>query len=511
MVDVLVGMFTHETNTFTALRTDRSTLRARGEYSGAELIDEFRDTHTEIGGVVDVAERAGVELVPTIAVDGGAGGTITRDAYEYYTDRIVAGASEHADEIDGILLALHGAMVPDGMDDGEGPLISRVRDAIGEDVPIVVTLDPHGNVSDEMVSTADALVSYETNPHLDKGATGRRGMELLLETIRGDLDPVMCVERPPVLPHAMHQNTNQSPMADVMARARELEERDGVRKVNVLAGFHRADVPAMGFSVPVVGDGDRAAARAAAREIAALVWERRREFVGDYPTPVEAVARAADLAATRGPEEGPIVLGDCGPQPGGGGTADGTPVLQELLEQSVENAGYAIMCDPDAVEACIDAGVGEHVTVTIGGKVDDRHGEPIRDVTGYVKAITDGTFVNTGTSHTGTGTTTRLGRTVLFQCGEGEEVNVVLTERRGWPFDRELWRHVGVQPERLDVIVITSTTAFRGDYEPIASHIIEVDSPGVSSPFPERFEFSRVQRPKFPLDDMADDAYPDWE
>ena len=535
---ILVAGFSHETNTYADEPTTREEFRERGEYVGQEIIDELAGTNTAIGGAIEVAESEGVDLVPVVSASATPGGLVSRETYEHYTNQIVEGAREHADEIDGVLLALHGAMVPEAEagdgeigEDGEGPLVEAVREAVG-DVPIVVTHDLHGNITDHFLSVADALVAYETYPHVDTGATGRNGTELLLEIVRGEADPVMAVERPPVLAYGPRQNTREGPMAEVMARARELEARDSILKVNVFPGFQAADVPSVGFSIPVVADGDEAAAREAARELAEEVWNRREQFVGDYPEADEGVALAAALAGQReespfdelpqvvdegGDPEGPVVVADVGDNPGGGGTADTTPVLRALLEQGVENAGFAIMRDPEVVEACVNAGVGEHVSLTLGGKTSATHGEPIEGVEGYVKAITDGYFRNTGPMSTGTDN--RLGRTVRLHCRLDSDdesklheagVTVIVTENRLQPLDAEIWRHVGVQPERLDVLVVKSTNHFRADYEPMASYVIPVDSPGVAAMNPEWFDYERVRRPQFPMDEMDDDAYPDW-
>jgi microcystin degradation protein MlrC len=502
---VLVTKFAHESNTFAAAKTTLADFRENEEFRGDAVPEYFADTGTEIAGAMDVADRTDIELEFGVATQATPGGPVTAEAYETYADEIVADAA--GDDWDGVLLVLHGAMVAENELAAEDALVERVRAAVGE-TPVAVTLDLHGNVSDQMIGNADAVVAYDTHPHQDQFETGQQATELLAAAMDGE-SVLTRAEYPPVLPHSPLQNTFKGPMADVQVRARELEQRNGVRKVSALPGFHRADVPGMGFSIPVVGE-DADAATAAARELAEMVWERREEFVGDYLEPDEAVAEARERVAAGETEAGPVVMADFGPQPGGGGAADGTPTLRALIEQGVTDAGYAIMCDPEAVAECIEAGVGERVTTTVGGKTDDLHGDPIENLDGYVKAITDGTYVNTGDSHQGKGVVKKMGRTVRLQCGADDGVTVILCERRAPPFDREVWRHVGVQPERMDVLVVTSTTAFRGDYEPIASSIVEVDSPGVASPLPERFDYEHVRRPQFPLDEMGDDAYPDW-
>jgi len=504
---VLLGSFEHETNTFVDRPTTRADFRARREFFG-EAVERLRDTETAVGGAVALAGERGVDLRPTVAASATPGGVVAADAYEQYTDRIVEGAREHAGDVDGVLLALHGAMVPEGENDGEGPLIERVRAVVGPETPVVVTLDLHANVTERMVREADALVAYETYPHLDKAETGRRALSMLLDAVAGDVAPTTRFERPPSIVFQPKAYTPEGPMAEVMARARDLEKRPGVLKANVLPGYYHADVPEMGVTTPVVTDDDPALAREVARDLATLLWERREEFVEEYPEPPAAVRRARECLAERAPGDGPVVMGDFGPNPGGGGTADGTTLLRELIDQGVEDAGYAVLWDPEVVEACREAGVGERVTVTLGGKADDRHGGPIEDLDVYVKAITDGRFVNTGSSHTGRGLENDLGPTVLLRCGPDDGVSVVVSGTRHSAFDAEVWRHVGVRPERAAVLAVPSFVAFLGDYGPMASGVVLVDSPGLSAVDPARFDYERIPRPLFPLDDLPDDAYP---
>jgi microcystin degradation protein MlrC len=297
-------------------------------------------------------------------------------------------------------------------------------------------------------------------------------------------------------------------MAEVMARARDLESRPDVRLVNVCFGYHMADSPVMGFSVPVLADGDPDAAREAARDLAAFVWERRESFVADLPGPEEGVRRARELVAEGVTADGPVVLADTGDNPGGGTAADGTTVLRAMLDQGVQNAGFAILRDPEVVAACVAAGVGERVTVDLGGKTDDRHGEPIRDLTGYVAAIADGRVENTGPMLTGV--LREFGRTVRLECGPDDGVTVLVTENRVQPYDAEVFRHVGVAPERLDVVCVKSNNHYRADYEPMASHVLPLDTVGLRPPDPRTPTFERIRRPVFPLGAMADEDYPDW-
>lgn len=499
---VLVGAFAHETNTFVEEKATREDFAAYREFLGETIVENMTDTETQVGGVIEGASKTDIELIHTVAAFAMPAGVVEGDTYEFYCERILEGVREHRDRLDGIILPLHGAMVAEGVTDAEGELVERVRDIVGDEMPLVVTLDLHANVSDRLVELADAVLAYETYPHLDKAATGRRGLELLHRLMEGEIDPVTAAARPPMIIFQPKAYTKEGPFAEIMSLAREMEARDGVLKISVLPGFYHADVPEMGVSVLVVADGDRSLAQEVANELAEALWNRREEFVEDYPKPAEAVSQAKRLLESD--RDGPIVMADFGSNPGGGGAANGTTILREFLEQGVENAGWAIMHDPEAVDDAVSASVRSRVETSIGGKTDDRHGDPIEEVDGYVKAITDGRYVNTGTSHMGAGVQNDLGRTVLFQCGANDSVNVVLAEYRSSAFDAEVWRHVGIQPERLDVICIPSLIAFLGDYGPLSSEIILVDSPGLSAVNPEQFTYERIPRPLYPLDK------PDW-
>lgn len=497
---VLIGGISQESNTFSGETADRTEFQTKSECFGQEIREELRGTNTEPGGIIDVAEEEDVELIYSLYAHGGAGGPVERETYEFYAEHILDAAEAHRDEIDGVILPQHGALVAEHVDDADGELVERVRDQVGPDVPIVVTIDPNGNVSDRFVDLADAIVAYETTPHVDMGDTGRRGMLLLVRAMRGDVDPVMHVERPPVIPSAVKSTTLEPPLADIAALAREYETREDILKFNVCQGFWTADVPHMGFSIVAVTDGQEDLARESALEVATSVWDRREEFIEETVTAGEAVRQARELVAERGTEDGPVVIAEMHDNPGGGKPADGTKVLRALLDQGATNAGFAILRDPEAVAACVEAGVGKRVTLTLGGKTADatEFGDPIERLDGYVKAITDGHYRNTGPMKTGA--MNDLGRAIRLQCGDAD-LEVVVTENRVQPWDAEVFRHVGIQPKRLDVVAVKSAVHYRADFGPMASEFISVDESA-------SLEYDRITRPKYPIDPMEHDDYP---
>ena len=493
---VLLAGFSHESNTFSSVPTTRADFQTRAEYVGTEILQEYQGTNSTVGGALEAAASLNVEFVPIVAASAQPGGPVTRDAYEHYVGTILAGIERYHESIDGVWLSLHGAMVPEGMDDGEGPLLQEVRERLGTEIPIVATLDLHGNVTDEMIDAADALVAYRTYPHVDTADTGHRALELLVRTIEHDVAPTMTIERPPVVPFTPLQYTEDGPMAEVMDMARDVEERPDVLVANVLPGFSHADVPSMGASVVVVSDDNRSAASDAARTVAEALWERRERFVVEYPSAEEAVEMAKDTLATGDEGSSPILLADTGDNPGGGSPADGTVLLESMLAANLENAGFALIRDPATVESAIDAGVGATVGINLGAKTDGRHGRTL-ELEVEVKTITDGQFRNTGPM--GTGTMTNLGRTVRLHV---DGVDIIVTEHRVQPLDAEIWRHVGVQPERLDVIALKSSNHYRAAYGPIASDLIPVATPGLTGVDPRGFDFDHIRRPMYPFDEM---------
>ena len=500
---VLMARFYHESNTFVTSLTDRADFEQRYELRGEDIPARLRGTNSEVGGIIDVADEKGVSLIHTIVAEAEPGGPVTESAYEQYANEIVDQVKEQLHEFDGIILPLHGAMVATHLDDGEGALVSRIRSIVGEAMPIVVTIDPNANVSDEMVATADAIIAYETTPHIDTYETGEKGMRLLCSMLTDDVEPVMHVERPPVIPSAVRSTTLEPPLAGIAATARDMEAQSNVLKVNVCQGFWPADIHDMGFAIVSVTDGDEPLARKLSREIARDVWDRREEFVEETLEAEEAVREANELLSEDGDRSGPIVIAEMHDNPGGGKPADGTKLLSAMLSECMGNSGMAIMRDEDAVEACVRAGVGSRVTLNLGGKTEDPavYGGPICELDGYVKAITDGKYENMGPMRTGE--ENDLGRTVRLQCGNDTSINVIVSEHRAQPLDAELWRHVGVQPERLDVIGLKSAVHYRADYGRIASEMISVDE----SP---AYEYERLPRNMYPLDDVDEEYYPDW-
>ena len=485
---VFIAMVSHETNTFSPLPTGRRQFEARDLRYGGELLETYRATGTCLGGMIEAAEAHGVTLVPSVAAAASPGGRVTKDLYAEVKHRLLADL-RGAGPLDGVLLDLHGAMVVEGIDDGEGDLLTAVRAEIGAR-PLAVTLDFHANVSDAMARAATLLHGYKTYPHVDMDARGREAAERLVDVARGRLRPAVALRRPALLPPLGSQATARGPMRRLYDLAGALECEAGVISISVFAGFPLADIHDAGLTVYAATDGDEARAIRLADRLADAAWQHREEFVHTALPPADAVARALAIDGR------PVVLADMADNTGGGAAGDTTTVLRELLRAGARGATVACLWDPDAAAACARAGAGATLTLAVGGKVDPAHGAPV-EVTGRVRTLSDGRFVHKGPMFRGL--PGRLGTTAVLEV---EGVKIILISERWQTLDPEMIRLVGIDPLAERILVVKSTIHYRAAFEPLAHAIVEVDAPGLSSSNLARFPFTRVRRPIFPLDSI---------
>ena len=484
-----VAMFAHETNTFSTIPTDRRQFEARDLRYGGELLEAYRGTGTCLGGMIDAAAARGVTLVPSLAAAASPAGRVTADFYEATKHRLLDDL-RGAGRVDGVLLDLHGAMVPEALEDGEGDLLRAVRETVGPAVPVAVTLDFHANVTADMVSHATLLHGYKTYPHVDMDARGREATERLLDVVAGRRRPTIAWRQPPLWPPIAGQATARGPMRRLYDRAEEMERDPRVVTISIFAGFPLADIRDAGLSVYVATDGDQGLADRLADKLAATAWVHRHEFLHTALPVGEAVRRA--LAA----DGRPVVLADIADNTGGGAAGDTTGILRELLRAGARQTTVACLWDAEAVHACVRAGVGATITVDVGGKIDPGHGAPV-SVTGRVRTLSDGRFVHKGPMLRGL--EGRLGPTAVLDVND---LKIILISLRWQTLDPEMIRVVGIDPAAEKILVVKSSVHYRAAFEPLAHAIIEVDAPGLSSSNLARFSFKNVRRPIFPLDDF---------
>ncbi len=484
MYKLAIGGIMHESNTFSSIPTD---FNAFSQTIGEDIFSVWKDTHHEMGGFIESTEQHDCIGIPTLMASATPAGPVTDDAFDRLTDILIQQLKAIPD-LDGILLALHGAMVVDSYPDGDGEVLHRLREAFGESLPIIVTLDHHANVSQQMADKSTALVIYKTNPHIDQRQRGIQAGELMMRILNQDVVPTQVLAKPPMILNILYQNTSTEPMSSILKSAKELESEPHILVANVAAGYPYADVHEVGPSFVVVTDNDQKLAKSEAERLSDVLWRVRDQLSLNLPDAVEAVQQA--IAS----EEHPVVLVEMGDNIGGGSPGDSTTVLAELIRQ--EASGFVVvLCDPECVQSCIKSGVGNEVSLMVGGKTDSLHGEPIA-IQGIVRLIHDGHFVETEPRHGGQ----KYHNQGLTAVVAMRDSLVVLTSKRQTPFSLQQLLSLGIDPKGMRMIVVKAAIAYRAAYEPIAGKIIEVDTPGLTAVNPLHFSYQNVRRSLFPLD-----------
>ena len=427
--------------------------------------------------------------MPLYHAQATPGGVVEQAAYETMKADLLARLKQ-ALPADGVLLDLHGAMVTEAHEDAEGDLAQAVRAVVGPNVPIVMTLDLHANVTRQMAENVSAIIGFDTYPHCDMRQRGVEAVDLIVRTIAGKVRPTMAWRQLPLVTMPPKQCTLREPMQSIVERLHELEREPGVLTATLACGFPFADIRDAGTSVVVVTDGDPLLAKAKADEFGRYVFSRREEFAPEL-TPVADVIGYARQAA-----RGPVILADGSDNPGGGAPCDGTVILRELIAADMQDAVVGVLCDPETVAQAHRAGVGQTIDARIGGKTDREHGEPVQ-TRAYVRLLGDGQFTFRGPM--GTGVRGDLGRMAVLVVGG---VVVVLAERRNQLRDLEMLRCVGIEPSRRRLIAVKSAVHFRADFGPIAERIFDADTPGVHRPDFSKFSYQKLRRPIYPLDEV---------
>lgn len=481
-------MVNHETNTFSLIPTDLDAFRARRYFEGEDIFPAFRNTNTEIAAFIDAAERYDWDLVPTVAAQAMPAGPVTADAFNHIARRLLSGLNDLP--FDGILLALHGAMVSEPHEDGEGYLLELIRNEIGPHIPIAATLDLHANVTVNMVRQADILISYKTYPHVDMYEVGLETADLLQRTLNGDIRPSTLLGKCEMMDGADHGRTPGGPMRHLLPMARAFEMEEGVLSVSVNGGFPWADTLETGPSALVVVDGDPSRFHDVVQTMANEIWNRRHELSISLGNIGEAVAAIRAHPA----DTGPLVIAEFSDNPGGGGYGDATRFLQAVLEADAEGVAFSLIVDPQAAGIMQRAGVGADVTVSLGGCIDPSFGAPI-SVSGTVMALTDGDLVHEGPMQRGVAI--NLGMSALLRSGG---VDIVVTSQKAQVYDLQHFRFLGIEPTGYRALIVKSAHHFRAAYEPIAGKVMTVDAGGLTSRNYQELTYRRVRRPVFPLD-----------
>ena len=478
---VAVASVVQETNTFSAAKCRLEDF----DWAEGAAAGEVRGVNSEMAGVLEVLEEAGVEAVPLLRAWAMPSGPLTAEAFGAVREALAAGAAR-AGRCGGMVLSIHGAMAADGFPDADGQIISEVRRALGPETPLVISLDLHANLTSRMVELVDGLSAFHTDPHVDMAEAGRRAARMLLEILDGAALSIGLAKRPMLVP-AETMNTETGPLAAVRAEAMAEAPPDLV-DLCLFPVQPWLDVPELGLGVAAVVRGGRRGAQAFAERTADRIWARRGEFVmRNFLPPAQAVSAAAASRVR------PFLLAQSADAPTAGAGGD-SPAMIEPLLRAAPLVSYLTVVDPAAAARSRRAGEGAEVSLRAGAGIDGRWHPPV-EVTGRVLRTGAGSYRLEGVGFHGM--EVQMGRFAVLAV---DNLRLLVSERPAWSSDPAAFRFAGLPPEEADIIVVKSCSDFRPNFPDSSPHAVTVDTPGAASPRLERLIFRNAPRPLWPLD-----------
>ena len=475
-----------ESNTFVPAKTTLANFTEDVLTRGEEVRARFQNASHEIGGFFAGLEREGMETIPLFVARALPYGVIEAEAW-YRLMSMMFTELDRCGPLDGVLVAPHGATVSEEFSDADGWWLTRLRQRLGPQIPIVGTIDPHANLSEPMVSACNALIAYRTNPHVDQRERGIEAAGLLARMLRKECQPTMAASFPPLAMNIDLQSTDEEPCRSLMQLTGNLRQLPGVLTASFVMGFPYADVSEMGASAIVVTDGDYQLADRYAQQLGEAIWKSRHHSVQRYDVR-EAIDRALE-------SDGPVCLLDMGDNVGGGSPADGTWIVHALHERRIARS-FVSLCDSEAVQLAMKAGVGASVQMQVGGKYSPLSGEPLL-AKFEVLGLYDGQFRDDGVTHGGF-TLFDQGQSAVLLSEGG--LTLLITSRRMVPFSLAQLRSCGLEPANYRILVAKGVNAPIAAYREICQTFIRVDTPGVTTADMTRLSFAKRRRPLFPFE-----------
>lgn len=487
MRKLAVARLWYEGNSFSPIPTGLSVFEAREFFAGGAAKDFYRGTKTEIGAVVDFAERTrdwSVEFLLCAAAPPG--GMMTQDAFATIRDTILDGLGR--DQWDAVYLSLHGATVTESNPTPELELLKAVRHVIGR-TPLAVTFDLHANLGPAMIDLVDIAVGYKTYPHIDMAEVGARAIALAVDTVEGRIRPVCALAKVPAILTSFNMRTTDGPMKELAELAGAWRRRDGILDASVFGGFAYGDSPFAGASALVTADGERALAEDAAQELAREIAHRRDRFTATLPSAAEGIVKA--LAA---PGRGPAAVVDPADNPLSGGIGDTPALFRAVLDAKPKvSTVFGFFFDPALVSRAHREGVGATLEAKLGGRITDAFGPAIA-VKAQVLKLTDGKFRNLGPMEHNL--PVDLGRTALLEV---EGIQVIVTERCQTPNDPGYFALHGIDLDKVGLLCVKAKNHFRAGFTPLTRAIVDVDCPGPAASNFRHYRFKHAPQTLYPL------------
>ena len=485
-----IAFFYHESHSFSPVKTTIQDFINEGYFKADQIFDVYTNTKTEVGGFIDVLRTfKEVEIVPLLCAAAIPSGPVSKETYDYIEAELFS-VLDHAPQLDGLLIALHGAMVIEGIENAEEHLLKKIREKLGSSLPIATSLDLHANISPSMVDITPYQFGFKTYPHIDMYEQGVNAAKALMNyLLTGEYHEAVCIKLPMLLP-SVNMRTAEGPMAKMIELARHYEEKEGILNISVFGGFPYSDIPSAGACVLVIAN-DKKKAGQVGNILAKAFWEMRHDFIVQLPDVKEAIQLALSMK-----ENKPIALVDISDNPLSGGSGDTTNLLRECIAFNLKQTLFGGLTDPESIELCRKAGEGAVIQLLLGGKTSPEFGLPVK-VQATVMKLTDGVFNNSGPFNK------NLRVDVKGACFvKVGNLDILLIGRPMSANDPELFRHIGIDPGKYRYLILKAKNHFRAAFEPLISHVIFVDAPGVATNNFKLLPYKNIPEHLWPLEDI---------
>ena len=490
-MNIVIGGIIQESNTFSEARPGLRDFQQHYFRIGNELL-EPQSAENELAGFLRAAAEEGseVNLLPTLFTQAVSSGKVPRGTLNELK-RLLLAQLEQIPACDGILFSLHGAWVAEDADDADGEIVEAIRSRVGPDVPIVITLDSHANVTRKIAEAVDGIAGYRTFPHIDYAETGYRAAKMLFRIVRGESKPHLAMRKVPMIVPAERHETYRGPMAELWAEARKGEQSGHSALTSLFLVQPWLDIAEMGCTVTVMHEDARTAEQEADR-LASLMWEKRSRFDIRLYSVEEAVLLAADMDRNE-----PVIVSDSADSPGAGSAGDSNYVLRELLRLGADQRFRCLLSivDPRAARAAVEAGEGSAVKLRVGYSFSRSYGEPM-EIEGTVFRIGSGKFKFGGGA--AANLEANMGQCAVVKIGT---IFLLVMENPTFTGDPAMYRSVGLEPAEADLVLVKSANQFRAEYEKLSKRIYILDTPGASTANLRSLPFRRIPRPMYPFDE----------
>lgn len=489
---IMIATFGQETNTFSPDRIGVDKFLPNGWIKAETLLEGFRGTKSYLGGAIAACDEYGVDILPLDSVEIDGGPMITVEGLEELMDHFCSQVKANWQQADGLFLGMHGAGSAPGVEDLESYVLTKLREIVGRDYPIMSSLDIHGNITPEMIELSDGLFVIKEYPHTDMAEAAYLATKTLIRTIQGEIKPVMTLEILPIILPNTTTTTIEPPMASVRDHFAAYCKEHGFIDATMVQGFSANDQYWAGASVLIVAERD---ATKEAKELAKYFWDRRHDFDPHPLTAVQAIDWAQQYDG-----DGYVVVNESSDNPGSGCPGDGTHLLRELVDRDLPKTVFAFIYDPETALQAHQAGVGAIIHARIGGKTAAICGEPLElDV--QVINLSDGNFNYVTPQNYGVAVS--LGLTARLHHGN---VDIVVASCRTQSFDDRPLVITGGDPHQYKIICLKSAGHFRAYFKNRAGLIVPCEMPGLRSTNLKTYPYQKIRHPVYPLDDEA--TYP---